>query len=222
MSQPEITLKQEKLRVLNLEDSPSDSVLIKAALKTDWKELEFLCVDTRETFVQALLTFKANIIIADFNLPDISGREALSFAHQNYPDIPVIIVSGALADIEAVDLIKQGAKDYVMKDKLYRLSAAVRNALLQEQGVRARKAAERALLESEANMRALIEHSPVAMIVDTGLGESEKVTMLNQRFTQLFGYTLEDIPDVSHWWPLAYPDKDYREKLQTEFNILAH
>jgi PAS domain-containing protein len=111
---------------------------------------------------------------------------------------------------------------YVMKDKLYRLSAAVRNALLQEQGVRARKAAERALLESEANMRALIEHSPVAMIVDTGLGESEKVTMLNQRFTQLFGYTLEDIPDVSHWWPLAYPDKDYREKLQTEFNILAH
>lgn len=80
-----------------------------------------------------------------------------------------------------------------------------------------RKRAEQALLQSEADLKTLVEHSPIAMIVDVGVDEDEKIMMMNQKFTELFGYTLEDVPDVRHWWPLAYPDEKYREELMAEW-----
>lgn len=72
----------------------------------------------------------------------------------------------------------------------------------------------KALLQSSAEIKALIDNSPVAMLVDEGSGESEKILMMNQKFTDFFGYTLEDIPNVEHWWPLAYPDTSYRTAVQ--------
>ncbi|MDO8312812.1 MAG: PAS domain S-box protein [Sideroxyarcus sp.] len=80
-----------------------------------------------------------------------------------------------------------------------------------------RKQTEQALQESEAELRALVEHSPIAMIVDVGVEADEKILMMNQQFTDLFGYTMEDVPDVRHWWPLAYPDEKYREELRAEW-----
>ncbi|MDO8263504.1 MAG: PAS domain S-box protein [Gallionella sp.] len=71
--------------------------------------------------------------------------------------------------------------------------------------------------QSEANFRALVEHSPVAMIVDTGVDADEKIVVMNQKFTELFGYTMEDVPDLRHWWQLAYPDETYRKELKTEW-----
>ena len=218
MNQPEAKLQQ--LRVLNLEDNPNDSELIQAELESVWNKVDLLRVETREAFVRALAEFKPDVVLSDFKLPGMNGREALNLVRQSHPDIPVIMVTGALADIEAVDLVKLGAKDYVMKDHLPRLTGAVQGALSQEQSIRARKNMEHALQQSEADLKALVEHSPFAMIVDTGVGTDEKVVIMNRKFTELFGYTLEDIPDVHHWWPLAYPDKEYRETIQTEFTAL--
>lgn len=221
MPRPDTANTKPLLRVLNLEDNASDSELIREELKTEWQEVELLRVETRTAFVAALEEFQPDVILSDFKLPTFDGRSALGIVRTTHPEIPVIMVTGALGDIEAVDLVKSGARDYVMKDHLQRLTAAVKNALSLEQGIRARKAAEKAMQQSEADLRTLVEHSPVAMIVDAGTGPDEKVLMLNRKFTSLFGYTLADVPDIKHWWPLAYPDKIYRESIESKWANMA-
>jgi len=209
--------KYGKLRVLSLEDNPNDSELIQAQLETAWEEVELLRVETREAFIRALDEFAPDVVLSDFNLPDMNGREALHIVRETHAGIPVVMVTGALGDIEAVELVKLGARDYVMKDHMQRLTSAVRGALSLELGIRARKAAEKSLRQSEEEIRELVEHSPIAMIVDVGAGADEKIMLMNRRFTELFGYTIEDVPDERHWWPLAYPDEQYREEIRTEW-----
>lgn len=217
MSPPDTNPTRKKLRVLNLEDNKNDSELIRAELETEWKEVELLRVGTREAFVQALEDFKPDIVLCDLKLPSLDGTSALDIVRQTHPDIPVVMVSGVLVDGEAVKLIKMGARDYVMKDRLQYLASSVQGALSLEQGIRTRKAAEKAVRQNEADIRAIIEHSPIAMIVDTGTGTDESILLLNRKFTELFGYTIEDVPDIHHWWRLAYPDEAYREKLEAEW-----
>lgn len=207
----------EKLRVINVEDNKNDSELIQSELETAWDEVEMLRVDSRAAFVQALAEFNPDVVLSDFNLPDMNGEEALQIVRQTHPDIPVLMVTGALGDAEAVKLVRLGVRDYVMKDHLQRLPSAVQSALSLERGIRARKAAERSLEQSEADLRALVEGSPVAMIVDVGVGADEKILLMNRQFTKLFGYTLAEVPDISHWWDLAYPDERYREMLKAEW-----
>lgn len=210
-------MKSDRLRVLNFEDDATDSELIQAELENEWTNLELLRVETREGFVHALEQFRPDIVLSDFRVLGMNGEEALQIVRQSHPEIPVVMVTGALGDIEAVRLVKQGARDYVMKNHLHRLNAAVQGALSQEYGIRARKAAELALRQSEAEIRELVEHSPIAMVVDIGIGEDERVALMNRRFTLLFGYTREDIPDVQHWWLQAYPDEQYREQLRAQW-----
>ena len=78
-----------------------------------------------------------------------------------------------------------------------------------------RKRAEQSLRESEDRSRRLVQSSSVAMIVSRGL--EQKVELINEKFTALFGYTVDDVPDVDHWWPLAYPDEAYRRVVKTEW-----
>ena len=86
-------------------------------------------VDTRASFVEQLAAFRPDLILSDFHLPGFSGAEALKIAQERYPDIPFIIWSGVLGDEAAVELIKQGATDYVLKDRPARLPSAVMRAL---------------------------------------------------------------------------------------------
>ncbi len=78
-----------------------------------------------------------------------------------------------------------------------------------------RKQMEQLLREREAELTAIVENSPIAMIVS--VGADEKVMVMNQKFTELLGYTLDDVPDIRHWWALAYPDEKYREEVEAEW-----
>ncbi len=78
-----------------------------------------------------------------------------------------------------------------------------------------KRRAEDALKQSEEYFRQVVEHSPVAMGISTGI--EQKIILLNRKFTEMFGYTPEDIPDVGRWWSLAYPDERYRKKVKTEW-----
>jgi PAS domain S-box-containing protein len=80
-----------------------------------------------------------------------------------------------------------------------------------QRDITARRNADEELRKSEANLRALVERSPIAMIVENSM--DDKVVLMNRKFTELFGYTLKEVPDVHHWWPLAYPDEKYRAKI---------
>ncbi|MFH2140453.1 MAG: ATP-binding protein [Pseudomonadota bacterium] len=92
-------------------------------------------------------------------------------------------------------------------------------ALILSNEIRAesRRKIEAELAESEASLKVLIEHTPIAMLVDVGVDADEHVEMMNQQFTTLFGYSMEDVPNVRQWWPLAYPDEKYREELKREW-----
>jgi PAS domain S-box-containing protein len=149
----------EKLKILMLEDVPSDAELMEHALRKSEIVFESRRVDTRESFIAALEEFRPDVALLDYKLPGFNGREALGMVRKSHPDIPVIMVTGALGDEAAIELLKSGARDYVLKDNLARLAPAVREALQMEHDHRARLAAENALRESEIRFRALTENS---------------------------------------------------------------
>ena len=138
------------LRVLTLEDSDLDAELILRELKRCGIEFTSRRVETREDFERALGEFQPGIILADYRLPAFNGAQALAIAVERCPEVPMIIVSGAVGEETAVELLKNGATDFVLKDRLSRLVPAIHRAL--------REVRERtARLEAEASLRALNE-----------------------------------------------------------------
>jgi PAS domain S-box-containing protein len=132
----------KEIRILMLEDVPSDAELEESELRDAGLVFTALRVDTRKAFEQALDEFKPDIILADYNLPAYNGHDALEYARRTHPQIPVIMVTGALGDESAVELLQLGARDYVLKDRLARLVPAIKRALSEERGIRNRKIAE--------------------------------------------------------------------------------
>jgi DNA-binding NtrC family response regulator len=116
-------------RILILEDEAWDAALAQRLLVGAGLELTAVVVDTKALFIEQLAVFRPEVILSDYHLPGFSGREALKIAQETDPDIPFIIWSGVLGDEAAVELIKQGATDYVLKDRPARLPAVILRAL---------------------------------------------------------------------------------------------
>jgi DNA-binding NtrC family response regulator len=136
-------------RILILEDEAWDAALAQRLLVSAGLKLAAVVVDTKASFIQQMAAFRPDIILSDYHLPGFSGQEALKIAQELYPDIPFIIWSGVLGDEAAVELIKQGATDYVLKDRPARLPSAILRALA-EAGQRARLASlEDQLLQAQ-------------------------------------------------------------------------
>src|ERR1700721_2467120 len=104
-------------RILILEDEAWDAELAQRLLTTAGLSLTAVVVDTRVAFVEQLAAFRPDVILSDYHLPGFSGQEALKIAQEHYPQIPFIFWSGVLGDEAAVELIKQGATAYVLKDR---------------------------------------------------------------------------------------------------------
>ncbi|MBE0479012.1 response regulator, partial [Candidatus Aerophobetes bacterium] len=136
---------QEDLRILLLEDVQSDAELVERELHTLPQKYTLCRVDTEEAFVKELEDFKPHIILLDYHLPTFNGLSALKIAREKYPDVPVIFVSGAIGEDIAVETLKQGATDYVLKGRLFRLVPAVKRALAEAEERKKRKLAEEAL-----------------------------------------------------------------------------
>ena len=127
-----------KLRALLVEDNQLDAELVLRALRKDSFDVSAVVVQDEAGFSEALRTHSPEIVLADYNLPNWTGMEALTVLRRQSLDIPIILVSGALGDVTAVECIKQGATDYVLKDGLARLPEVVRRALQEkyERGLR--------------------------------------------------------------------------------------
>jgi DNA-binding NtrC family response regulator len=119
----------QKVRILILEDEAWDAELAQRLLADAGIGFTAVVVDTEAVFVEQLTAFRPGIILSDFSLPDFSGETALKIARDQCPDVPFIIWSGALGDEAAVKLIKQGATDYILKDRPARLPSAILRAL---------------------------------------------------------------------------------------------
>ena len=116
-------------RILIVEDEVWDANLAKRLLVEAGLNLVAVVVDTKESFIEQMAAFRPDIILSDYNLPGFTGQEALKIAQELHPDIPFIIWSGVLGDEAAVELIKQGATDYVLKDRPARLPSVIMRAL---------------------------------------------------------------------------------------------
>ena len=133
------------LHILLLEDVATDAELVQRELEREGFDFEARRVTTEDAFVQALDAFDPDIILVDYSLPTFDGMAALEVAQEERPHIPVVFVSGAIGEERAIETLKQGATDYVLKDKLSRLGPAVRRALREAEERRARREAEAAL-----------------------------------------------------------------------------
>jgi PAS domain S-box-containing protein len=145
------------LRILLLEDSPIDAELNQHALRKGGIEFELQQVEHEQAFVDALRQFRPDLVLADYSLPDFDGLKALHLLRAWDPSLPFIFVTGAMGEEGAVQTLREGADDYILKDRLNRLPEAVRRALDQAHQRRRLAASEQALRQSEARFRALVE-----------------------------------------------------------------
>ena len=148
------------VRVLLLEDDANDAALIEATLARAGLAFVSRRVETRDAFSRALDEFRPDIVLSDFRLPGFDGRAALTMVQQRCAATPLLMVTGAMGDEMAVELLKAGARDYILKDRLARLPSAIHRALAEAEETRQRQAAEKALCESEEMFRTLAENAP--------------------------------------------------------------
>jgi signal transduction histidine kinase len=161
MAQPSTPATEPRpVRVLIVEDSEDDVLLLVWELKRGGYNLYYEAVDTRTGMEAALRSGPWDIVISDYSMPDFGGLEALATLRAHALDIPFIIVSGNIGEDVAVEAMKAGAHDYVMKRNLSRLIPALDRELREADVRRARVRAERELRENEARFRAIASNIP--------------------------------------------------------------
>jgi signal transduction histidine kinase len=121
----------KSLSILHVEDTPDDSDVVRRLLEKEWGECEFVRVETLPQFQEAVKDRTFDIILSDYRLPGFTGLEALEIARTVRPDIPFIFISGMMGEEKAIESLRNGATDYVLKDRLKHLVPAVRRALLE-------------------------------------------------------------------------------------------
>jgi PAS domain S-box-containing protein len=177
------------LRVLIVEDSEEDALLILRELKHGGYEPEYERVETSETMKKALAGSHWDVVISDYLLPHFGAPEALALLHGSGNDVPFIVVSGKVREDVAVEMMKSGAHDYVMKDNLARLCATVERGLEEAQARRERKRSEEALKKSEARHRAVVDAALDAIVTMSADG---LIRSFNHSAELIFGYTAEE------------------------------
>jgi len=193
----------EKLKVLILEDVPTDAELMIEELAEAGMTFVSKRVATKASFVSAIADFSPDIILSDYSLPSFDGLGALKIAREKCPDVPFIFVSGALGEEMAIDLLKKGATDYVLKNRLSRLEPAVSRALHEVEERRERDRAEHALTESEVRYRTIFENTGTATgIVD----EDGTIVLANRQFERLTGFSRSELQGEKKWTEFVLED----------------
>jgi diguanylate cyclase (GGDEF)-like protein len=148
---------KRKLRILNLEDSRDDCELIHISLLREGIECDLVRVETREDFTAAVRRGGFDLILADYSLASFDGLSALKMANETCSEVPFIFVSGAIGEEVAIETLKQGATDYVLKDRLSRLATAIRRALLEVEEQTRLRQAEKQLEKYRKHLEELVK-----------------------------------------------------------------
>lgn len=159
-----------KIKILIVEHNSNDIELLQHELKKSGLKYESEVVQNEVDFTNALNNFVPDIILSDFNLPSFSGEMAFKIKQELTPDTPFILISGAIGDENAIELIKNGVTDYVLKDKLFSLIPKIKRALKEAEEKKEKKRTEEYLKKSEIFSRGVLNslESHIAVIDSLG------------------------------------------------------
>jgi diguanylate cyclase (GGDEF)-like protein/PAS domain S-box-containing protein len=174
---------EEAIKILLVEDVDTDAELAVRQLRREGLKVEASRVETKDTYLSELERFKPDIILSDYSMPKFDGLSALSIAYQKLPDTPFIFLSGTIGEETAIEALKGGATDYILKTNLHRLTPAVTRALDE---ARMRKAHRQA----ESRFRDLIEFAPYAIVV---INEKGLIEIVNAQVEALFCYKRDEV-----------------------------
>lgn len=189
-----------QLRFVLLEDNVNDAELIQLELARNDVAVEWRHVMSETDFRDALRTTPPDMVLADYTLPGFDGLTALRILLEHWPDVPFIFVSGSLGEERAIEALKSGATDYVLKDRLQRLPAVVRRALAEASDRRERRLAEVALEKQRLLLGTLIDSLPEIVFATDTAGQ---LTVVNRALLDMLGKKREAVlgQRLSAVWP---------------------
>ncbi len=203
------------LRILHLEDNDFDRELVRMTLEADGIVAAWAYVKNRDEFWAAAQACEMDLILADYALPAFNGLAALSLAQAACPHIPFIFVSGELGEERAIESLKQGATDYVIKSRLTRLPQAVRRALREAEERNERQQVEVALRESEERYRSLVD-ATTSLVWTT-----DREGLMKTPSPSWEAYTGQCWPDYANWGWLEMIHPDDREGVRDRWQQSA-
>ena len=184
----------QSLRVLMVEDSEDDALLVLRELKKGGYNPEHVRVETAAAMRKALQDKTWDVILCDYHLPGFNGIEAIAVLKEINIDIPLLIVSGAIVEEMAVECMRLGAHDYIMKNNLSRLCSAIARELKEADSRSKHKQTEAALRDSETLFRKLFEdHAAVELIVDPDTGN---IIDANEAAAVFYGWSREQLKQM--------------------------
>ncbi|HEY2330101.1 MAG TPA: response regulator [Verrucomicrobiae bacterium] len=197
---------KKPLHILHLEDNLNDAALIQSALKTGGIACATTRVQNRADFVAALERGGIDLIFSDFSLPAFDGLSAAKIVRAQWPDIPLILVSGTVGEELAIDSLKSGATDYVLKERLARLVPAVHRAMEESEERVRRRLAEETAGREQIFLEAALNSLPGVFYV---FDESLKFLRWNKNFEKVSGYSSEEFARLSPTDVFTGPERDY-------------
>jgi signal transduction histidine kinase len=211
---PHAEAMKSPIHILHLEDDPEDAALIHSRLESEGVSCVAECVRSHDAFVSALERSDIDLVLSDSALPGFDGLTALKIVRARWPAIPLIFVSGMLGEERAVESLKKGATDYVLKDRLARLAPAVRRAIKEAEDFAERKRGEEELRASREELRALAARIQAAREEERTHAAREIHDVLAQELTSLnmeVGWLTRKLAEPMETWD----QHTFREKAES-------
>ncbi len=208
--------KSKKIRILMLEDCTEDTELLLYELRRSGFDFTSKTVQTRQDFENELIHFNPELILSDYSLPSFNGLSAFQLKQEIAPDTPFMIVSGTIGDENAVELIKSGVTDYVLKEKIYQIAPKIIRALKETNERREKKLAEENLRQSREQLQRIMDQS-----LDLICAVNNEGTFLNVSAASLtiLGYRPDELIGRKAW-EFIHPE-DFKKTLELSESVFG-
>lgn len=211
-----------ELKILFVEDLPTDVELAKRTLTKEGIVFQSRVVDTEADFLRELENFLPDIIISDYQMPQFNGMRALKLRLEKCPATPFILLTGSMNEEIAVECMKAGATDYIIKEHIARLPLAVKDALEKKKIILAKEKAELEFKESEERFRSLYNNSTIGLYRTTPDGE---IIFSNPSLVKLLGYSsFEELAERNlekDGFEPSYERKQFLEQIEMNGEVIG-
>lgn len=210
-------METSQLKILFLEDSLQDMELFSKMISNAGFNINMIHVDTEKEFKNNLLTEKYDLILSDFSLIGFDAFSALEISKQICPETPFICVSGSIGEETAIELLKLGAVDYVLKDRPERLPYAIKRALEERDIKKAHQIASDALQESEEKFRNIFQfHSAVKLLINP---EDGAIIDANNAAAEFYGWSIETLKSMHIFQINTLDHNELRKEMTNVLNL---